>query len=95
MTIKLTIKYDATHELWFTHSGETEDDSRWIGQGRTPEDACSDYWWQAHKSVAELVSGDDGCWKLEQDSWSIEFSSKQEAVDYANAHEWQVKGRSH
>ena len=92
--MKLTVKYDLTHDVWFAHDGESENDSRWIGQGSNPEAACSDYWYQAHGSAAELVHNvDDDCWSLEQGSWRVHFSTKKEAVDFANANDWQVKGR--
>ena len=93
MTIKLTIKFDATDDVWYAYDGTTENDSRRIGQGNTPEDACSDYWYQAHGDSAELIRTDDDCWSLAQGSWVREFTSKQAAVDYANANEWQIKGR--
>lgn len=88
----LTIYYDATNECWFAYSGETENDSRWIGQGSTPEAACSDYWYQAHGDVAELVYDEDHeCWLLYQGCYRVSFGSKEAAVEYANRHEWQIE----
>lgn len=92
--MKLTINFDATHDVWFAYAGERADDSRWIGQGYNPADACADYWYQAHGSAAELVlDADNNCWRLEQDCWVRDFQTKQEAVDFANANEWQIKGK--
>ena len=91
--MKLTIKFDATHNVWFAHDGETENTSRYIGEGSNPEAACSDYWYQAHGDSAELVQTDDNIWSLVQGSWKVNFDSKQDAVDYANARDWQIKGR--
>lgn len=90
--MKLTIKFDATHDCWFAYDGD-ENTSNWIGQGSTAENACSDYWYQAHGDSAELIQTDDDCWSLVQGSWRVEFSSKQAAVDFANANDWQIKGR--
>ena len=90
--IKLTIKYDATDEVWYAHEGATENDSRRIGQGNSPEDACSDYWYQVNGDVAELAYDEDTeQWGLWQGSYRIAFPTKEEAVAYANAHEWQIK----
>jgi len=92
MTIKLTIKYDATDEVWYAYSGENQDDSRCVGQGNSPEDACADYWYQAHGDVAELHHDDEsGCWSLYQDAYRVSFDTKEEALEYANRHEWQIK----
>ena len=93
MTIKLTIKFNATDDVWYAFDGATENDSRRIGQGNSPEDACSDYWYQAHGSSAELTRTDDDCWSLVQGSWKIDFDTKQDAVNFANAREWQIEGR--
>lgn len=91
--MKLTIKFDATNDIWFAFDGADEAASSYLGQGSTPENACSDYWYQAHGDSAELVRTDDDCWALCQGSWQIEFLSKQAAVDWANANNWQVKGK--
>jgi hypothetical protein len=92
MTIKLTIKYDATDEVWYAYNGEAQDDSRWVGQGTSPEDACADFWYQAHGDVAELGYDEDTeQWGLWQGSYRIAFPTKEEAVAYANAHEWQIE----
>lgn len=92
MTIKLTIKFDATDDVWYAYDGATENDSRRIGQGQNPEDACSDYWYQVHGDVAELAYDDDcECWLLYQGSYRVQFTSKEAAVEYANRHEWQIE----
>lgn len=94
MTIKLTIKFDATDDVWYAYDGATENDSRRIGQGNTAEDACSDYWYRAHGSAAELIhDADNDRWLLEQGSWRVVFDTKQDAVNFANAREWQIEGR--
>jgi hypothetical protein len=92
---KITTKYDATDEVWFAYEGATETDSRHIGQGETPEAACSDYWYQVKGDAADLFhDGESDCWYLSQGYWRVAFSSnKQEALDFANANEWQIKGR--
>lgn len=91
MTIKLTIKYDTNDEVWYAHEGATENDSRRIGQGRTPEDACSDFWYQINGDVAELGYDEDTeQWGLWQGCYRIAFATKEEAVEYANAREWQI-----
>lgn len=94
MTIKLTIKFNATDDVWYAYDGATENDSRHIGQGCNPEAACSDYWYQAHGSAAELIhDADNDRWLLEQGSWRVVFDTKQDAVNFANAREWQIEGR--
>lgn len=91
---KLITKYDATNEVWFAYDNPVESESSRIGQGDSPEDACADYWYQVHKDVAELVYDDDyECWLLYQGCWRVQFSSKAEAINHANANEWQIKGQ--
>ena len=76
----------------FAFDGETENNSQFIGQGSSPEDACSDYWYQAHGDVAELWYDEESeQWYLYQGSYRVSFDTKAEAVDYANRHEWQIK----
>jgi hypothetical protein len=88
---KLITKYDATNELWFAYDNPVESESSRIGQGPSPEDACCDYWYQVHGSVAKLEHSDAAdCWVLCQGSYKLEFASKEAAVKHANAREWQV-----
>ena len=91
---KLITKYDDTDAVWYAYDNPVEGESLRIGQGESPEDACADYWYQVHGDVAELVYNDDvECWLLYQGCWVRDFANKQAAVDYANANEWQIKGR--
>lgn len=90
---KLITEYDATNEVWFAYD-EAREDGRAIGQGWNPESASSDYWYQARGSAAELVHDvDRDCWKLEEGCYSVDFDTKREAVAFANANDWQIKGR--
>jgi hypothetical protein len=92
MPIKLTIRFDATDDVWYAFDGATENESRHIGQGTSPEAACTDYWYQAHGDAAELSYDEEAeCWLLHQGCYRAEFQTKQAAVDYANANEWQIK----
>lgn len=91
---KLITKYDATDAVWYAYDNPVESESTRVGEGHSPEDACADYWYQVHGDVAELVYDDDyECWLLYQGCLVQDFASKQAAVDYANANEWQIKGR--
>ena len=91
---KLITKYDATDAVWYAYDNPVESESTRIGEGQSPEDACADYWYQVHGDVAELFHNEEGdCWSLYHNGWWRDFASKQAAVDYANANEWQIKGR--
>ena len=89
--MKLTIKYDATHEVWFAHGGDTEADSNWIGQGNTAEDACADYWYQASGKAVDLSHDDDsGCWVLSYGCTQREFKTREAAIQWAESANWQI-----
>jgi len=90
---KLKTEYDATLEVWFAYDGDTRDNSRALGQGTTPEDARSDFWYQVNGEAADLYYQDETeCWVLRQGPWhGLTFDSKEAAIAYADNHEWQVK----
>lgn len=89
---KLTTYYDDTDQVWYAFEGEKQDDSRAIGQGTTPEDAKADFWYQINGDAANLHYSDDlEGWCLEQGDHGIVFTSKEAAIAYADAHEWQAK----
>jgi hypothetical protein len=88
---KLITKYDATNELWFAYDNPVERESSRIGQGSSPEDACSDFWYQVHGDVAELGYDEDTeHWGLWQGCYRAAFPTKEEAIAYANSREWQI-----
>lgn len=91
---KLKTEYDATNEVWFAYD-ENREEGRAIGQGDTPEAACTDYWYQVRGDAADLFHDDESnSWYLSQGCWRIVFGeNKQEALDFANANDWQIKGR--
>lgn len=90
--MKLTIQYDIAHKVWFAFDGEDENEACFIGQGSTPEAACSDYWYLAYGSSADLTHDEEtGWWKLSQKDKSILFTTQQEALDYAHKHNWQIE----
>jgi hypothetical protein len=88
---KLITKYDATNEVWFAYDNPVESESSRIGQGSSPEDACSDFWYQVHGDVAELGYDEDTeHWGLWQGCYRVAFQTKEEAITYANSREWQI-----
>ena len=89
---KLHTEYDAIAEVWFAYDGDTRENSRALGQGTTPEDARADFWHQVNGEAAELCyyNGLES-WCLVQNSWFRTFASKEDAIAYADAHEWQVE----
>jgi hypothetical protein len=95
MTKKLITKYDATDEVWFAYDNPIESESTHIGQGDTQEAACTDYWYQVKGDAADLFHDDESdSWYLSQGCWRVVFGgNKQEALDFADANEWQIKGR--
>lgn len=89
--MKLTIAYDTTDTVWYAYEGPTQDGSRFIGQGQSAEDACSDYWYQAAGKSAHLThDAENGWWVLSQDFLSRHFPSEEAAITYADEHNWQI-----
>ena len=92
--MKLITKYNDTDAIWYAYDNPVEAESSRIGEGQSPEDACADYWFRVHGDVAELYYNDESeCWALYQGCTRIAFSSKQNAIDYANENEWQIEGK--
>ena len=87
----LTIAYDATMEVWLAWDGPTQDSSTKLGEGRTPEGAALDFWWQInHRNPEVWVSStldpdDNEVWVVERvGNWDMEvFDTKDEAINWA------------
>lgn len=91
MTIKLNITFNATDDVWYAYDGATENDSRHIGQGITPEAASADYWYQRKGDAAELSHDEEGgWWVLEQGCHKRLFVSREAALKYCAEHDWQI-----
>lgn len=89
--MKLTINFSATDDVWYAYVGDTPEDSGYIGQGTTAEAACSDYWYQAAGSAAELSYDEEsGWWILAQGCVKAHFGTKAAAIAYAEGTNWQV-----
>jgi hypothetical protein len=87
--MELKIVYDATHEVWFAFDGEDENNSTAIGQGQTPENACSDFWYQRRGDAATLAE-EFGGWVLRQGCHAVHCVSKAEALKTANKLNWNI-----
>ena len=89
---KLTTYYSDTDQVWFAYEGDTQDNSRALGQGTTPENARADFWYQVNGEAADLYYDENaGWWYLRQGYNAIGFGSEAAAIAYADNHEWQVK----
>lgn len=87
--MELKITYDATHEVWFAFDGPTENDSHAIGQGSTPENACTDFWYQRRGDAATLTE-EHGGWVLRQGCHAVHCLNKAEALKTANKLNWNI-----
>ena len=86
---KLTTTYDDADQVWYAYEG-TMFTSRLLGEGRTPENARSDYWSQANGDTptAILTVDDNGEYCLYDGRKTLVCGSKEDAIAYADAHNW-------
>jgi hypothetical protein len=88
----LTICWDDFSGVWLAFSGDTPDDSRWLGEGSSKVEAAEDYWWQRNKGDEVFLSqNDNGDWELELSRGvSVIFGSPADAFSYAIAKDLRV-----
>lgn len=86
---KLITSYDDTDQVWYAYEGKMIT-SRFLGEGRTPENARSDYWSQANGDTptALLTVDDNGEYCLYDGRKTLVCGSKEDAIAYADAHNW-------
>lgn len=87
----LKTEWSDEFKCFVAHTGERDIyDSRWVGEGSTPEDARSDYWSQANSTVptARLYEDVGGEFFLYDGRTSIRFENKLAAITYADARNW-------
>lgn len=86
---KLTTSYDDTDQLWYAYEGNMITSS-FIGEGRTPENARSDYWSQANGDTptALLTINGNGEYCLYDGIKIVVCGTKEAAISYADARNW-------
>jgi hypothetical protein len=89
----LKTEFHPDWKCFIAHTGgDNPVDSRWIGEGSTPEDARSDYWSLAHKGqpTARLIR-EDGQWQLYDGIRAFLFENKEAAIEHADKNQWLCK----
>lgn len=85
----LTTEYRAEWKCFVAYNGDLSS-TLWIGEGRTPEAARSDYWSQANGYIptASLTVDDNGEYCLYDGRKTVICGSKEAAIAFADARNW-------
>ena len=91
--MKLSIHFDATDNVWYAYEGDRPEDSSWVGEGPTPNDATSDFYWQKnYKGKPVILSRDGECFKLSDGKGqSVLFATEELARVFADTHRWSIR----
>lgn len=88
--MKLTTEYDVNDAVWYAYD-EAREEGRAIGQGSTPDAACSDYWYQVRGDAAEISECPETLWWIvRQGQRTRYFLTRRIALEYVDKHDWQI-----
>ena len=95
MTASLKIELHPDWNCWIAYRGDSVEDSIFIGEGTTHEDAIADFWvgFHGYDKTARLINPEwstDGLWALYDGKNIMHFDSREDAVAYGEAHEYLI-----
>ena len=92
--MKITTEFDTHHNIWLAYEGVIPEDSAVVGEGKTPEAACEDFWWQwgqHHERTVSLAHVGNAVRLSDGLGLNVDFSTEGRAREYALEHRWAIK----
>lgn len=89
-TVKLTTFFHPDYRCYVAFDGDCIATSTCVGEGSTPVDARSDFWSLYHDGPTASLCNEGDHWSLYDGRTSFLFDTRDEAIEYADKHFWQI-----